>query len=107
MYKKKKNLRKVKFCFFGRSHTHVCLGRTDETKMTTRVIACYCWKEDGHLFQSLLFVDVFVVAVVVFFNVLVCAVSMDSSKVGKCRIACCSCLFTGKKTKHTHYNFHS
>lgn len=28
--------------------------RTDETKTTTRVIACYCWKEDGHLFQSLL-----------------------------------------------------
>lgn len=24
-------------------------------KKPTRVIACYCWKEDGHLFQSLLF----------------------------------------------------
>lgn len=47
------------------------------------------------------------------FLCLVCAVSIDSYKVGKCRIACCSCLSTGKETKHTHththesYNFHS
>lgn len=37
----------------------------------------------------------------------VCAVSTDSYKVGKCRIACCSCLSTGRETKknkktHTH-----
>lgn len=48
---------------------------------------------------------------------LVCAISMDSSKVDKCRIACSSCLSRGKKPKqntHTHartrtqsYNFHS
>lgn len=54
MYKnKKRNL------LFGRSHSQEKKKRegvqTDETKTTIRVIACYCWKEDGHLFQSLLF----------------------------------------------------
>lgn len=47
--------------------------------------------------------DFFLVAVFFFF--LVCAVSMDSSKVGKCRIACRSCLSRGRETKnktHTH-----
>lgn len=34
---------------------------------------------------------------------LVCAISMDSSKVDKCRIACSSCLSRGKKPKqNTH-----
>lgn len=38
-----------------------------------------------------------------FFYFLVCAVSMDSSKVGKCRIACRSCLSRGEKPKqNTH-----
>lgn len=31
---------------------------------TTRVIACYCWREVGHLFQSLLFGFFSLVAVV-------------------------------------------
>lgn len=49
---------------------------------------------------------------------LVCAVAMDSSKVGKCRIACCSCFVEvggwvgrgGPKQKHAHTQvtiFHS
>lgn len=52
--------------------------------------------------------DFFLVAVVVFFVLffpLLCAVAMDSSKVGKCRIACCSCLSRGggpKQNTHTH-----
>lgn len=72
-------------------------------KRTTRVIACYCWKEDGRLFQSLLLFGLFPCCCFFFF--LVCAVSMDSSKVGKCRIACRSCLSRGRETKnktHTH-----
>lgn len=52
--------------------------------------------------------DFFHVAVVVlffvvfFFHFLVCAVSMDSAKVGKCRIACCSCLSRGERNQNTH-----
>lgn len=65
--------------------------------------------------------DFFLVAAVGFFCVCFsswfCAISTDSSKVGKCRVACCSCLLRGEKPKqnthtHTHahtqsYNFHS
>lgn len=83
---------------------------TDETKRTTRVIACYCWREDGHLFPSLLLFGLFFLLLLLFFYFLVCAVSMDSSKVGKCRIACRSCLSRGEKPKqntHTSYNSHS
>lgn len=38
--------------------------QTNETETTIRVIACYCWREDGHLIQSLLFLDFFLVAVI-------------------------------------------
>lgn len=58
MYKKKR-----KFAFFGRPHKSLRgEKKSDETKKkkkTTGVIACYCWKEDGHLFQSLLLSGLF------------------------------------------------
>lgn len=68
MYKKEKEF--TFFFFFGRSHTSLEGEGFFKKKKTNRklfklikqnniffkklrVIACYCWKEDGHLFQSL------------------------------------------------------
>lgn len=43
-----------------------------------------------------------------FSPLLLCAISIDSCKVGKCRIACCSCLSTQKrKTKRRFENAQS
>lgn len=61
--------------------------------------------------MSGLFIVVAVFRVFFFFSLL-CAVSMDSSKVGKCRIACCSC-FQGEREPnknnltHTHTHTHN
>lgn len=114
MYKIKKRKNLDGHTVFRGEEKNKCEGvRSDETKRTRRVIACYCWKEDGHLFQSFLLFGLFPCCCfffLVLFFFLFCAVSMDSSKVGKCRIACRSCLSRGEKPKqntHTSYNFHS
>lgn len=42
-----------KLCFLD-GHKCAYKGNAhEELKLTKRVIACYCWKEDGHLSQSL------------------------------------------------------
>lgn len=75
-------------------------GRKKEINLLEIVIACYCWIERKDDVVSI------VQSSLVFFLFKLCRfVSMDSHKVGRCRIACCgSCVVV--KT-HLKIDFHT
>lgn len=106
------------FCFFGRSQLsegekmHRSLLNWQKKKKRKKDRSyCLLLLERGSQSLSGLFIVVAVFRVFFFFSLL-CAVSMDSSKVGKCRIACCSC-FQGEREPnknnltHTHIHTHT
>jgi len=57
---------------------NVIMFKVKRQKRTSSVIACYCWKEDGHLFQK--FVVVWTFSSLLLLFVSVCAIFLRTAR---------------------------